>query len=250
MSTSSASTSASRSGAERTDRAARATSSPEQRLYRTAGLGGLIAVGSWLAQPVVIAVLASAEGNEFGTMAQLQDRPYSGAIEAVIFLGMAVGLFAFVGASSRLVRRGRTGADELTWGRVGEAFGHVGAAAWIAVASASFVPFTSVGLGMAETLPGATAQMAVLYANAFLITAFGLAGMIGLGGHAMFLATAGRRAGVVGWPVALVGFGAIAALAVPLIVPFSAPWGAVGVLFFVLVAGVAFLLRSRRAAVE
>ncbi|TYL53861.1 hypothetical protein [Agromyces mariniharenae] len=250
MSTSSASAPASGSeSGSGPESAARDARWPERRLYRTAGLGGIIAVGAWLGQPVVVAVASAAAGDEFATMALLQERPYSGVIEAVIFLGMAVGLFAFVRASSRLVRR-RTGPDELTWARVGEAFGYVGAAAWIGVASASLTPFTSVGLGLAETLPDATSQMAVLYANAFLITAFGLTGAIGLGGYAAFLATAGRRAGVIGWPVALIGFAATVALAVPFFVPFSAPWGAVGVLTFVLVAGGAFLLRSRRPAVE
>lgn len=247
MSTSSVSASA--SGAEGAAPTPRTTRSPERRLSRIAGFGGIIAVGAWLGQPVLVAVLSAAEGEESATMEQLQERPYSGAIEAVIFLAMAVGFIAFVSASSQLVRR-RSGPDPLTWARVGEGFGWVGAAAWIAVASASLTPYTSVGLGLAEALPDTTSQVAVLEANAFLIMSFVLAGAIGLGGYAVFLATTGRRAGVIGWPLSVVGLAAAAALAVPLLVPFSAPWALVGVLAFVLVAGVAFLVRSRRSRTE
>ncbi|MEV1129015.1 hypothetical protein [Agromyces sp. NPDC049794] len=221
--------------------------SHERRLYRAAGLGGILAFASWLGQPVVVAVLSAAEGDEVPTIELLRSRPYSGVIEAVIFLGMAVGLLAFVQASASLVRN-RTGPEPSVWAGIGAAFGWVGAASWILVATASLSPFTSIGLGVAEALPDQAGQTAVLEANALLITAFVIAGALGLAGHALFLATAGRRAGILGWPLAVTAFAAVAALALPFLMPFTPPWGLIGVLLFVLVAGIVFLFRSRRGA--
>ena len=248
MSTSSASSSGAAHAADRSA-ASRPDHSAERRVYRAAGLGGILAFVAWLGQPVVVAVLSAAEGDGFPTIAMLRERPYSGAVEAVIFLGMAAGTIAFVQASTSLVRR-RTGDDPSTWAGIGIAFGWIGAGSWVLVAMASLAPFTSVGLGISEALPDPASQVAVLEANALLVMTFALAGAVGLAGYALFLATAGRRAGILGWPLALTGFAAAVACAVPFMLPFSVPWGLFAVPLYVLITGVAFLVRSRHAGAD
>jgi hypothetical protein len=217
----------------------------ERRLYRAAGVGGILAVVSWLGQPIAVGALTASEGDAAPTFELLAGRPYSGAIEALIFLGMCVGLLAFVGASARLIRL-RTRSGGSTWAGVGVALGVIGAASWAFVAGASLVPFTSIGPGLAGFAPEPDHQVAVLAANALVIAGLGFAGMFGLAGYIVCLTTAGRRAGVLGWPTAVVGFAALGVFAIPLAVPFSAPWGFLGVLGFVLMAGVVFLVRGRR----
>jgi hypothetical protein len=217
----------------------------ERRLYRLAGLGGVFAVASWLAQPVLVGILSASEGDTAPTFEGMEGRPYSGALEALIFLGMCGGLLVFVEASARLMRS-RAGSVLSTWAEAGVVLGLLGAACWALVAGVSLAPYTSIGPGLAEFAPEPDHQVAILGSNALAIAGLGFAGLFGLAGYVVCLTTTARRAGVLGWPTSVAGFAALSASLLPLALPSSPPWGFLGLLGFVLVAGIVFLVRSRR----
>ena len=143
-------------------------------------------------------------------------------------------------------RSGRAGSGLSTWAEAGVVLGLIGAACWALVAGVSLVPYTSIGPGLAEFAPDPEHQVAILGANALVIAGLVFAAMFGLAGYVVCLATTARRAGVLGWPTAVAGFAALGAFLLPLAMPFSPPWGFVGLLAFVLVSGIVFLVRSRR----
>jgi hypothetical protein len=79
----------------------------DRRLYQMAGLGGISATVAWAGQPVVVSLLAG-EGN-IVTYQTILSHPYLGAIEAVIFAGIGIGLLFLVFPVTELVRRSAAG---------------------------------------------------------------------------------------------------------------------------------------------
>ncbi len=67
-------------------------------------------------------------------------------------------------------------------------------------------------------------------------------------GWLVMLATAGRRAGVIGWPLAIVCVVAVAVIVGSSFVPFAPPWGWIAGIGALLVLGIAFLVKARRRA--
>lgn len=220
---------------------ATATRHASAKLYRAAGLGGIGAFLAWLAQPVIVA-LAGEETST--TLETLRDRPFTGALEAVVFSGIGVGWLFFVVATTRLVRE-RTH-DLSTAARVGSVMGMAGASAWLLVAGLSLGPFTTVGASVSEVAPDSDLQGAMFHVAALVLTGALLTAVAGMAGFIVFLATAGRRAEVIGWPLTIVGILVLAGVAVNLLLPFSPPWALVGSILFVLIVGIAFLVKSRR----
>jgi hypothetical protein len=61
------------------------------------------------------------------------------------------------------------------------------------------------------------------------------------------LATTGRRAGVIGWPLTVVCLLSVGIMVAAAFLPFAPPWGGVAGIGAALVLGVAFLVKARRA---
>ena len=124
--------------------------------------------------------------------------------------------------------------------------GLVAAVSWFLVAAESFRMYTSVGAAIPKVTDDSQLQASIIHGTALDITGALLLFAVGYTGWVAMVATAGRRAGVVGTPIVVVL--ALSALAwVPaLVVPFSIPWPMLGSVVTMLVLGISFLLRSRR----
>lgn len=209
-------------------------------LYRVAGWGAVLAAVSYLGQPVVVFVLA-ADYSDAPIADQIAASPWNGAIEGVIFGGLGLGMLFLVLAVGRL-----QGGASVT-SRVGHALGLVSAAAWVLLGGLSLGKYSSIAAGMGEALPGAQDQLAVITAIDIVIVGVVATAALGAVGWLVVLATAGRRAGVVGTGLAVVCVVAAAVILVPMLV-FAVPFGVLVLIPALLTLGVGFLLRSRRMA--
>jgi hypothetical protein len=106
--------------------------------------------------------------------------------------------------------------------------------------------FTSVGAAIPEVTDDSRLQASIIHGTALDVTGALLLFGVGYTGWVVMVATAGRRAGVVGTPLgvvlALFALGWVPALALP----FSVPWPLVGFVLTMLILGISFLVRSRR----
>lgn len=229
----------------RTTAAVAASDSPvrSRRLRVSAGVGGIVAFVFWLLQPLLVFVFTG--GDDSGSRYDLyQASPYLGAYEAVTFGGVAAGLLTFTTAVSLLYPPdSRAG---LPW-RVQTTLGATAGVAWLAMAGIALSMFTSVGYWLFEEVPGEPEQAAVYSAMDLMTTASGLVYAFAMIGWLTILSTAGRRAGVIGWPTAILALLAAVAACAPLAAPFAPPFGMLAPLLFVLVFGIVLLATTRRA---
>lgn len=215
-----------------------------RRLYRIAGLGGVGAFLAWLGQPVLVFLMIGPQGGAGRDWSQIESSRYNGAIEVVIFSAVGVGLLFMVLATWRLLGLRTSGASVAAG--VGHVMGVVAAVSWFLVAAEALRLFTSVGAAIPDLTDDSRLQASIIHGTALDTTGALLLFGVGYTGWVLMVATAGRRAGVVGTPLgvvlALSALGWVPALAVP----FSVPWPLVGFVLTMLVLGVAFLVRSRR----
>ena len=221
------------------------TSSDEtKRLYRVAGLGGVGAFLAWLGQPILVVLIIGAQADVGGDWSVIESARYSGAIEMAIFSAVGVGLLFMVLATWRIVGLRSTGVSVAA--TVGHVMGVVAAVSWLLVAAEAFRMYTSVGAAIPEVAEDSRLQGSIVHGTALDVTGALLLFGVGYTGWALMVATAGRRAGVVGTPLAVVlalpAVGWVPALAVP----FSVPWPLFGCLLTMLILGIVFLVRSRR----
>jgi hypothetical protein len=215
-----------------------------RRLYRIAGLGGVGAFLAWLGQPVLVFLIIGPRGGAGGDWSEIESSRYNGAIEVVIFSAVGVGLLFMVLATWRLLGHQTSGASVAAG--VGHVMGVVAAVSWFLVAAEAFRLFTSVGAAIPDVTDDSRLQASIIHGTALDTTGALLLFGVGYTGWVFMVATAGRRAGVVGTPLgvvlALFALGWVPALALP----FSVPWPLVGFVLTMLILGVAFLVRSRR----
>jgi hypothetical protein len=216
-----------------------------KKLYRVAGLGAVGALVAWAGQPVMVTLASRGEdGGDVTDWAGVESAKWNGAIELLIFSGIGLGLLFFVLGTWQLLRLRSAGSSVAA--HVGLAGGILGALAWFLTAAESFRMYTSIGAGIPDAVPDSDLQKAVIEGTALDITGSLVLFQVAYTAWLVLLATAGRKAGVVGLPiVALIGL-ALAAVAVQLGVPFSAPWPLAGFLLVTLVLGISFLVKSRR----
>jgi hypothetical protein len=213
----------------------------DRRLYLAAGFGGVLAAASWAIQPLLV----MQAGDDLPTLDYLLTHPWHGAIEAAVFTGMGVGVLFLVLAIGELTERRLSVVS--TWARTGHALGVLAGCTWIMLAGWSAGPYTSVGRSLGEATGDSAIQGAVLHMHSVGVIGIILAASLGLAVWLVCLATVGRKAGVVGAPLAILAAAAAIPALQPFIMPFSAPWGAVlGMPAFTLLAGIAFLLKARR----
>ncbi len=220
------------------------TDETTKRLYRVAGLGGVGAFLAWLGQPILVLLIIGPQGDAGGDWSKIESSKYSGAIEVVIFSAVGVGLLFMVLATWRILGLRNGGASVAT--AVGFVMGVVAAVSWFLVAAEAFRMFTSIGAAIPEVTDDSRLQASIIHGTALDVTGALLLFGVGYTGWVVMVATAGRRAGVVGTPLgvvlALSAVGWVPALALP----FSAPWPLVGFVLTMLILGISFLVRSRR----
>ena len=220
------------------------TDETTKRLYRIAGLGGVGAFLAWLGQPILVFLVIGPQGDAGADWSEIESGRYNGAIEVVIFSAIGVGLLFMVLATWRILVHRDAGASVAA--AVGYVMGLVAAVSWFLVAAEAFRMFTSVGAAIPEVTEESRLQASIIHGTALDITGALLLFVIGYTGWVVMVATAGRRAGLVGTPLAVVlGLSALAWVAA-LAVPFSAPWPLVGYILTMLILGIWFLVRSRR----
>ncbi len=212
-----------------------------RRLYRIAGLGGVGAFLAWLAQPILVLLLSGPLGGDWS---DIEKSRYNGGIEVLIFSGIGLGVLFLVLATWRTITRRSTVVSVAA--TVGQVMGLVAAASWFLVAAESFRMFTSVGAAIPDVTEDSALQAAIIHGTFLDVTGALLLFMVGFSGWLVMVATAGRRAGVVGLPVSLVLVVPVLLQVVPLAMPFAPPWPLVGHILAMLILGISFLLRHRR----
>ena len=220
------------------------TDETTKHLYRVAGLGGVGAFVAWLGQPILVFLIFGSRGNVGSDWSEIESSRYSGAIEVVIFSAIGVGLLFMVLATWRIV--GLSNAGGSVAAAVGYVMGLVAAVSWFLVAAEAFRMFTSIGAAVPEVTDDSGLQASIIHGTALDITGALLLFAIGYTGWVVMVATAGRRAGIVGMPLALVLGLSVLAWVPALAVPFSAPWPLIGFILAMLILGISFLVRSRR----
>ena len=216
-----------------------------RRLYRTAGLGGVGAAVAWMAQPVLVALVAGDAGDR-PDFAYIESHPFSGVIEGAIFSAIGVGLLFLVLAVGRLAAA--SGVPTSTSAIVGQTLGIAGALAWLVVAGVFLAQYTSVGFALGDAAPDRALQVGLYQLLAVVATGLLVVYAVCFAGWLIALAFAGRRRGVVGWPLSILALLAAGASIVQFLVPFAPPLGLIAGIGFAFVAGISFLITSRRAA--
>ena len=218
-----------------------------RRLYRIAGLGGIGAALAWAAQPVVVALVAVGAGGAGGgaDFAYIESHPFNGVVEGTIFSAIGVGLLFLVTAIGRLAAS--SGIPVSTSALVGHTLGIAASIAWFVVAGVFLAQYTSVGFGIGGAAPDPALQAGLYQLLAVIATGLLVVFAVCFASWLITLAVAGRRRGVVGWPLSILALLAAAASIVQFLLPFAPPWGLIGGIGFAFVAGVAFLVAARRA---
>jgi hypothetical protein len=222
------------------------TDETTKHLYRVAGLGGVGAFLAWLGQPILVLLIIGPQGDVGAdwSWSEMESSRYNGAIEVLIFSAIGVGLLFLVLATWRII--GRSNPEGSVAATIGHAMGVVAAASWFLVAAEAFRMFTSIGASIPEVTDESALQATMILGTGLDITGALLLFAIGYTGWVVMVATAGRRAGVVGRPLSVVLALPTLAWVPPLVVPFSVPWPLVGYVLSMLILGISFLVRSRR----
>jgi len=216
-----------------------------RRMYRTAGLGGIGAAVAWVAQPIAIALVAGDSGDR-PDFAYIESHPFNGVIEGTIFSAIGVGLLFLVIAVGRLAAA--SGVPASASALVGHTLGIAGALAWFVVAGVLLAQFTSVGFGLGDAAPDPALQVGLYQLLGVIATGMLTVFGVCFAGWLIALAVGGRRRGVVGWALSILALLAAGASILQFLLPFAPPWGLIAGIGFAGVAGVSFLITSRRVA--
>jgi hypothetical protein len=220
------------------------TDDTDKRLYRLAGLGGIGAFLAWVGQPILVILIIGAGGDPGPDWAEIESSEYGGAAEVLIFSAIGVGLLFLVLATARLVARRSPVASVAA--TVGQVMGLVAAGSWFLAAAESFRMYTSIGAGIPDVTEDPALQGVITHGTALDITGALLLFVICYTGWVVMLATAGRRAGVVGTPLSVVLAVSTLGVLPSLALPFSVPWPMLGYVVTMPILGIAFLIRARR----
>ena len=227
--------------------AAAAASVPagRRRLYRIAGLGGVGVFVAWAAQPVIVSIMSPRAPENGRDFAYIESTPFLGVMEAIVFSGIGVAMLFMVTAVGQLTA---SAGPPSTAARVGHLLGVLSGIAWFFVAgSVARAVHLRSGSPSARRRRSRNSSRGSIQLHAVVLT--GLIGpyMLGMIGWLVMLATAGRRAGVIGWPLTIVCILAVGVMVAASFVPFAPPWGWVAGIGAALVLGIAFLVKARRA---
>jgi hypothetical protein len=192
----------------------------------------------------LVFLISGPQGDAGVDWSEFESSRYNGALEVLIFSAIGVGLLFMVLGTWRIIGQRRPGTSLAAI--TGQAMGLVAAVSWFLVAAESFRMYTSVGAAIPKVTDDSQLQASIIHGTALDITGALLLFVIGYTGWMVMVATAGRRAGVVGMPMVVVLALSVLAWVPALVVPFSVPWPMVGAIVTMLILGISFLLRSRR----
>ena len=215
-----------------------------RRLYRSAGFGGVGVFVAWAAQPVIVGVMSPRAPENGPDFAYIESTPFVGVTEAIVFSAIGVAMLFLVTAVGQLAA---SAGRPSTAARVGHLLGVLSGISWFFVAGSSLALYTSVGFHLGEAAPQQELQQALFQLWAVVLTGFLALSMLGVIGWLVMLATAGRRTGVIGWPLSIVCIVAVGVMVAASFVPFAPPWGWIAGIGAALVLGIAFLVKARRA---
>ena len=220
------------------------TDKTTKHLYRVAGLGGVGAFLAWLGQPVLVLLISGPQGNAGADWSEIESSRYNGALEVLIFSAIGVGLLFMVLGTWRIM--GQRKPETSLAATTGQAMGLVAAVSWFLVAAQSFRMYTSIGAAIPKVTDDSQLQASMIHGTGLDITGALLLFAICYTGWVVMVATAGRRAGVVGMPIAVVLTLSALAWVPALVVPFSVPWPMLGAIVTIPILGISFLVRSHR----
>ncbi|GAA1639813.1 hypothetical protein GCM10009790_21970 [Georgenia ruanii] len=218
-----------------------ATVETDRSLLRAAGRAAVAAALFYLLQPVAVLFLipGATESGHYDAPGDLQR--WTGPYEVVTFGGIAVCSLVLVAALARLLPRGSLAAS------VGTASGVVGVAGWLGIAGISLSSVSLIGRSLADIDVSLDVQREAMQAIATVggasvgVAAFGAAGWaVAVGLSILRTGALGRRTG---W-IAVAGGVLVVAAALVLVHPLL---GALVLIPFYLVLGVALLVTARHA---
>ena len=218
-----------------------ATVQTQRSLVGTAGRAAVAAALFYLLQPVAVLLLIPGARDSGHYDAPGDVQRWTGPYEVVTFGGIAVCSLVLIAAFSRLLPRSSLTA----W--VGTASGVVGVAGWLGIAGISLSSVSLIGRSLADIGVAVDVQREALQTIATVggasvgVAAFGAAGWaIAVGWSILGTGALGRR---IGW-IAVAGGVLVVAVALLLVHPLL---GALVLIPFYLVLGVALLVTARRA---
>jgi hypothetical protein len=222
--------------------------STSRALYRTAGIAALAAGLMYILQPIIVFVLSpqypagTPFEDTFPDPSELGGASLLATLSAVEFF--AVGLATIIAALALGRLTARTGAG--VWATAGQVTGVVSGAAWILMAGMTLANSGTVAQALSEVGADAGAQRVGLQAVNIVITGFIAVVAFCTATWLASLATAGRRAGVIGLPLAIASIVVAALITVALLV-LNVPFGVLLLIPYFIGLGIALLVKSRRA---
>lgn len=220
---------------------------PAKKLYKTAGLGGLLAFVAWLGQPIQIFLGSSSETEDdpglfYKTAEQIADERWAGAAGLAVFGGIGLGLLMLVTALGHAAAlRGQQG----VFSTIGHRLGLLAATGYL-FAGTTAVGFHAFGDGVGDVTDDQGQQRILHVAVEAAQTGFLTAGAVGLAGWLLWLGTTGRKARLVGLPALVFAILFALAVVVPIALMSMPMGGTMLQPFYCLGLGIAFLVKSRK----
>ena len=214
------------------------------RLYRTAGVAALAGALAYLVQPVLVFVVnpPTTGPNGYPVVRDLIAARGLAPVDVLMFA--TVGVATIVLAVAVHALRTTTGSLRSVPAMTGLALGVVAGLGWIGAAAASMAVYGLFATNLGEITDDIVMQQAAIQ-TALVGTGMLSIPVIGTAGWFAVLGTSGRRARIVGWPMAVVALLAAAVILVPAVVMLL-PFGMLAVIPVYAALGVAFLVKSRR----
>jgi len=215
-------------------------------LYRTAGLAALVAAFSYLVQPIVVFVVQPPTSGAGGypTADDLMALRSLAPLELAVFTAIGVSTIVLSVAVFRL--RTALGSPSTIPSILAAILGVIAGLGWIGAAAGTMSAYGLYATNIAEITGDSEIQQAVIQ-SALLGTGMLSVPVIAMTGWFALLGTSGRRAGIVGWPLAVVCFAAVVVIGAPALI-LLLPFGVLALIPVFAVLGVAFLAKSRRYA--
>jgi hypothetical protein len=212
-------------------------------LYRTAGIASLVAGIVYILQPLLVFVLVpgTADGG-FPSPASVAGTQWQTTIAGLEFFTVGLAsIFAAV-ATGRLF----AGAGHTTWTMTSTVAGVVAGIAWIFMAGMTMANSGTVAVALSDITSDVPTQQVGMQSVNIVITGFIAAIALTVATWLAGLATAGRRVGMLGTPLAVL-CGVTGLLIAAALIVLNVPFGILLLIPFNIAFGIALLVKSRHA---
>jgi hypothetical protein len=215
-------------------------------LFRLAGVGGLLAFVTWLLQPIMMLFLIEYDeknpAGSYHSAAEWANATWEGPYGLVAFAGVGIGIMLLTVGLTRAAELKGAGAVGTTVARY---LGLLATTAYVLLGGFG-VGWAVFGKNVADVTGNLEMQrlMSVVMdpISAGLLATAG----VGLAGFFLWLGTAGRRLGLIGVPLAVLGARYVVAFVAPVAVNSQPMIAATLQPLLCLVLGIGCLLKSRR----